>query len=455
MPRYELSDGTSNKFWEIELSGDSFTTTYGRIGSAGQSSTKQWKDAAQAQKEYDKLVAEKTRKGYQLVGGAPGGDGGGGGGGGGGGARNPELEQAIAADPYGAEAYTVYADWLQDQGDPRGELIALHLAGKADVAARLIASQAAYFLGPLAEHAKCYDGSNKDAFTWRNGFIHAVRLAHDHYALDYADGGKHKGWDGSLAQILDLLLRHPSGRFLAEVTINYNNDPNEDTLDDLTAILAKRAPATLRKLVLGDDVDQIDWYKIGDLSKLWKGVPRLAHFQLYGGQELKLGTVDLPEARYFAVRTGGLARANVKSAVRASLPKVEHLEIWFGDDNYGAEGTAEDVQPLLDRTDLPHLTYLALANAMFTDELCERLPAAKIIRGLKVLDLSKGILTDEGAGVLARHKDAFAHLDVLDVSETYLTDAGVAALQGLAKRIVADDLRDDEDPDYRYPAVGE
>ena len=32
MPRYEFSDGKSNKFWQIELSGNSFTTTYGRIG---------------------------------------------------------------------------------------------------------------------------------------------------------------------------------------------------------------------------------------------------------------------------------------------------------------------------------------------------------------------------------------------------------------------------------------
>ena len=30
MPRYELSEGSSNKFWEIKLSGKSFTTTYGK-----------------------------------------------------------------------------------------------------------------------------------------------------------------------------------------------------------------------------------------------------------------------------------------------------------------------------------------------------------------------------------------------------------------------------------------
>jgi predicted DNA-binding WGR domain protein len=67
MPRYEFSEGSSNKFWEINLSGKSFTTTYGKIGTSGQTTIKQWKSEAEAKKEYDKLVAEKTKKGYQLV----------------------------------------------------------------------------------------------------------------------------------------------------------------------------------------------------------------------------------------------------------------------------------------------------------------------------------------------------------------------------------------------------
>ena len=67
MPRYELSEVTSNKFWEIELSGTSFTTRYGRIGTDGQETTKSFATAAEAKKAYDKLVAEKTKKGYVEV----------------------------------------------------------------------------------------------------------------------------------------------------------------------------------------------------------------------------------------------------------------------------------------------------------------------------------------------------------------------------------------------------
>jgi predicted DNA-binding WGR domain protein len=66
--RFELSEGGSHKFWQIEVTGDSFTVTYGRIGTAGQAQTKAFADAATAEKEAEKLVREKVKKGYAEVG---------------------------------------------------------------------------------------------------------------------------------------------------------------------------------------------------------------------------------------------------------------------------------------------------------------------------------------------------------------------------------------------------
>jgi predicted DNA-binding WGR domain protein len=65
--RYELSEGKSNKFWEIELTGSSHAVTYGRIGTNGQSQTKEFASEDEAKKSHDKLIAEKVKKGYQLV----------------------------------------------------------------------------------------------------------------------------------------------------------------------------------------------------------------------------------------------------------------------------------------------------------------------------------------------------------------------------------------------------
>ena len=67
MPRYEFVEGTSNKFWEINLDGSSFTTTYGKIGTGGSQTLKEFDSEEKAKKEYDKLIAEKVKKGYLKV----------------------------------------------------------------------------------------------------------------------------------------------------------------------------------------------------------------------------------------------------------------------------------------------------------------------------------------------------------------------------------------------------
>ncbi|MCE7869947.1 DUF4132 domain-containing protein [bacterium CPR1] len=70
MRHFEFSEGSSNKFWEIDLQGDSLVVRWGKIGTAGQSQTKSFASEARSQLEHDKLIAEKLGKGYQETGGA-------------------------------------------------------------------------------------------------------------------------------------------------------------------------------------------------------------------------------------------------------------------------------------------------------------------------------------------------------------------------------------------------
>jgi DNA ligase 1 len=62
--RFELVEGSSSKFWEIALDGASFTTRYGRIGSKGAVTLKEYTSPEKARAEGEKLIAEKLRKGY-------------------------------------------------------------------------------------------------------------------------------------------------------------------------------------------------------------------------------------------------------------------------------------------------------------------------------------------------------------------------------------------------------
>ncbi len=66
--RFEFVESGSSKFWEISLTGSDLTTRWGRIGSDGQTKTKTFPTNDKAQAEYNKLIEEKTGKGYEEVG---------------------------------------------------------------------------------------------------------------------------------------------------------------------------------------------------------------------------------------------------------------------------------------------------------------------------------------------------------------------------------------------------
>jgi uncharacterized protein (TIGR02996 family) len=74
-------------------------------------------------------------------------------------ARNPKLEAQIIAHPGDRDALAVLADWLQAEGDPWGELMALAMAGKNTD--RFFASHKKDFVGTV------YDGD----LIWRDGLI--------------------------------------------------------------------------------------------------------------------------------------------------------------------------------------------------------------------------------------------------------------------------------------------
>ncbi|MDI7215029.1 leucine-rich repeat domain-containing protein [Leptospira santarosai] len=57
-------DEGSNKFWSIDVSGSTFTVTFGKAGSSGQSSVKTFDDEQECLKEAEKLLREKLKKGY-------------------------------------------------------------------------------------------------------------------------------------------------------------------------------------------------------------------------------------------------------------------------------------------------------------------------------------------------------------------------------------------------------
>lgn len=89
-------------------------------------------------------------------------------------ARDLDLETRIAEDTDALEPYLVYADWLQERGDPRGELITIQVlmetADRAFITLRkreidLLRDHLAYLRGPLSPNAITYH---------RRGFVRQI-----------------------------------------------------------------------------------------------------------------------------------------------------------------------------------------------------------------------------------------------------------------------------------------
>lgn len=60
----EMSEGSSNKFWETWIEGSTLFVRFGRIGTDGQTKPKTFATADAAAKERDSLIASKRKKGY-------------------------------------------------------------------------------------------------------------------------------------------------------------------------------------------------------------------------------------------------------------------------------------------------------------------------------------------------------------------------------------------------------
>jgi uncharacterized protein (TIGR02996 family) len=446
MPRYEFSEGTSNKFWQIELEGSAFTTTYGKIGTDGQSTTKEFDSPERAKKEYDKLIAEKVKKGYELV--ADEGDDDGdteerpttaeq---------RNPTLEKAILAQPDDDQAYLVYGDWLQSVGDVRGELIALQHAGKKDEAQKLIAEHSAELLTATVDDEElALDDTDIAELEWHLGFIVKARLT-----------AKYDGPD--LDQVYRAFMQLGSARFCRRLVLGPATLGDENHYESVVEVLGELGlPPLVHDLFIGDftyEDSELSWSHLGDMSSLWKKLAPLTQLKVRMGS-MTFGKIVLPELRSFTIETGGLDKESLKSIIAADWPKLEHLEIYLGQDNYGGDCTVADLQPILDGKIPKGVKYLALCNNEIADELAGVIGEAKVLAQLETLDLSKSTLSDEGARHIITHAKRFAHLKRLDLTECYLSEQMVAELGKLGPHIDAGEQREDEDPDYRHSVVGE
>jgi len=468
--RYEIDDG-STKFWEIETKDDvSFVCRWGKVGAIGRNERNYaFADAAAATKAADKLIAERTKKGFapiaRAVSGPPAA-----------GARatlvssakpkragppsNPQLEALLADKPDDVGTWQVYADWLQEHGEPWGAVIAAATTGKRPRTQQDEATK--WMLG----------GLDNSSIEWRFGTVDKVSLCPEEE--DSGSEGEGAEDDSGYARALQRILRHPAGRLVRELELGL--PPSEDidwSFDTIIPALTKAGPLPLLGVLdLTPDaefMDQDSWRRIGDLSKLWAAAPRLRELRLKGSEgsegtpAIKLGDIVAPRLETLVYISSGLDKSVPRDIGRAQLPELRRLELYVGQEDYGNNCKLKSFADIFDGKGLPQLEYLGIENSEWDAKLIVALARAPIVKRLKTLDLTKGTMYRKAAAALIDHAAAFRHLDKLDLDDNYFPDA---ECQAIAKAIPCahlgdqkeaddpDDVNDDGEP-YRYVTVGE
>lgn len=361
-------------------------------------------------------------------------------------ARNAELEAQIAKNPGDPAAYLVYADWLAEKGDPRGELITVSVELEKDPANGKLAERARAlhdahdgdWLGEVA-------GNEHIVLTWKHGFIDSARIGG---AGDYDDTP-----EVDLGELYAKLAPLPSAALMRDLTFGAFGDDDGEPTWHTSWLVDHGVPPSLRRLAFdkGGYWD-ISWTHLDDLQPVYPLVPNLETLYLKMGH-VSLGEIELPNLRDFEIYTGGFDTDNMDSVLKANWPQLERLILRFGNqEDYGGNCELANVLPLLERK-LPKLRHLGLGNAAFTDELIEPLAKSPLLKQLETLDLSLGMMTDTGAQLMAKHADAFKHLKAVNLAENYLSGDGIGAVKNVLKGVDATEQKTGDD--YRYCSIGE
>ncbi|MBA3503309.1 MAG: TIGR02996 domain-containing protein [Myxococcota bacterium] len=300
--------------------------------------------------------------------------------------RNAELEAAILERIEDPGAYSVYGDWLAERGDPRGELIALQLAGKDATA--LIEEYAWEWLGGLA----WLEGDVR--IEWRFGFPKAIRIGSEDGRSEYAD----------VASLVRSIARVPGMMFVDTIEIGPTHGWHTDVFQ---AIGEVGLPAATRNL----SIQTPEHEHMYGIDEAYPKLQSLVELRLES-RSFELGTIALPNLHALDLVTRGLTKENLESLREASWPKLERFVVWISDEGVDeCDVELDDLDWILAGDNLPAVKHLGLCGRADTQPLLDLLLEAPITARLDVLDLPYSDLKEEA---LAPFRAKFPKLSIVD-----------------------------------------
>jgi uncharacterized protein (TIGR02996 family) len=296
--------------------------------------------------------------------------------------RDPALEQQILDNLEDDAARLVYADVLQQHGDPLGELVTRHASKNTRAASRLLKEHGAFLFGPVEEYLRLFK------IEYHLGFIRSIEITRKAaFELE---------WDVVTGWLLD----RPIARFLEHVSIGpLPGHCGENGV--WNAVLAAPRIA-LRSIALTSKsarlVDPLE------LARIAATTPRLRDVRIEAGR------IDGGPFEHAGLRrlTFALDQGNELDATLAesALPALEELAIttrW--------NTTARRMWP----RDAPALRTLRLAIGADPGVLVETLVDDPLLAQLAELEITN--VGADSTRVLVAHADRFAHLTKLSLPD--------------------------------------
>lgn len=300
--------------------------------------------------------------------------------------------------------YLAYADWLQGQKDPRGELIVVqHQLSKKPRDAKLLAAERAlltrhadYFLPRslrqiLEQNAGC-------SVVWRYGFLTHVKLARR--PRDYHDP----------AHVLADLFAHPSAELLESLAlgpVGVRGDPHFMTCIEK---IVEARPPLLEELIC--DRSNGPESRIGNIAPLFPALPGLKRLALRGHTVRISGQTKHEQLRSLSIRAD--SKLGVAPLVRSKFPALETLEIEMPDFTL----TPADVSTMLDGKRMPKLARLVLRGTEKTRAILDAVIKSAQLPRLAELVLTEGDLPARSTELAILRESLLAHLKVVEIDGT-------------------------------------
>lgn len=252
---------------------------------------------------------------------------------------------------------------------------------------------------------------------------------------------------------------------LDEVIIGCWGEPwdDKDGADDIiNAIIDNKDKFShIKSLFIGDmdfEECEVSWIVQGNYENLFEAMPQLEKLTIKGSSGLNLGKINAPNLRSLEIICGGLPKDVIKSIRDASLPSLEELTLYIGVDDYGFDGSIEDIKELLEKSNFPKLKNLGLCDSEIQDDVCEAVLASKYMSQIERLELSMGSLTDKGGQLLLDKLPEFSNIKELDVHYHFMSDKMMKKLNALPIEVDTDEPNEPDEYDgdiYYYPMLTE